>query len=161
MWFHYASIWICYCSSPSTILSWMTIGKTRWGRKIGRLPHLKVLLFPTNLKLTICSVRFTYRQLSYWTFHYYYYYLFYLIHVLHSQPPVKLIASTSFQGHTITPTSQALLHEYMGFQQHYSMIEFPRTGGKKNKTLGKWKAREHKGEETRCFFKVWCGGNET
>lgn len=49
--------------------------------------------------------------------------------IQHSGPSVKTIASTSFQGHTITSRSSAFLHEYTEkrFCQHKAVIEFPRT----------------------------------
>lgn len=45
---------------------------------------------------------------------------------------MKLIASTLFQGRTITATSQALLREYIeeSVQTYYSMIEL-KTGGER------------------------------
>ncbi len=72
-------------------------------------------------------------------------------HVQHSQPAVKLIASTSFQGHTITPTSQSLLHEYI--EERFPATLFhdwiPKDKREKRKKWGNGKGGE--GAETGCF----------
>lgn len=81
-------------------------GENRKGTEIGRLPHFLTLNIPHNSSpVTVpANVHLQSRWAIFAPFH---------SHVQHSQPPVKLIGSTSFQGHTITPTSQALLHEYI------------------------------------------------
>lgn len=71
-------------------------------------------------------------------------------HVRHSEPAVKLIASTSFQGHTITPSSPALLHEYI--EERFPATLFhdwiPKDKRKKEKKKrGKWKGRGGKQEQ--------------
>lgn len=74
--------------------------------KMWRLPYFKVTTFPTTL--TCHHSCFHFHLQSHWA-------IFFPPHsdVQHLQPAVKLIGSTSFQGHTITPTSPALLHEYI------------------------------------------------
>lgn len=65
--------------------------------------------------------------------------------VQHSWPATKPIASTSFQGHTITTTSRALLHEYI--EERFPATLFhdwiPKDMRKRRKKLemGKWKER--------------------
>lgn len=84
-------------------------------------------------------------------------------HVQHSQPAVKLIASTSFQGHTITPSSPALLHEYI--EERFPATLFhdwiPKDKSKKKGKIENGEMGREGRKQAQGVSKVYCGENVT